>query len=247
MTNPPAAINRYQRLVIVVAIVDVLVMLLFPPFNDVPLARGMLPSFDGFHPLIAKFGRQPIAGDMLTIQLFFVIANALAAFLLLRGEPGKSFNYTAGIAWITAASAAVILLFPPFEPYPSLYGKDISSFDSFSFAFGDRVARPIYVPLLYLECVFILINALSVWLLFNTVKRHEDARRASRQKLIDIADRMDDNEIAALTDELARKGSRHGKPSDEADLGRGPERRLRQDPDYRGPERRASRERRRKH
>lgn len=246
MTTPPPGINRYQRLVIVVAIVDVLVMLLFPPFNDVPLARGMLPSFDGFHPLIAKFGKQPIASEMLTIQLFFVLANALAAFLVLRGEPGKSFNYTAGIAWITAVSAAVILLFPPFEPYPSLYGKGISSFDSFNFVFGDRVSRPIYVPLLYLECVFILINALTVWLLFNTVKRHEDARRASREKLLEIADRMDDRELAALTEQLARNRVQHDKPTprDEPDLGRGPERRRRQDPNYRGPERRASRDRR---
>ena len=40
--------NKYQRLVIAAAVINMLVMLLFPPFLSQPLAKGTLPGFDGF-------------------------------------------------------------------------------------------------------------------------------------------------------------------------------------------------------
>jgi hypothetical protein len=243
MPSKPLTINRYQRLMLIVAAVDVLVMLLFPPFNDVPLARGMLPSFDGFHPLIARWGEKPLATDLLSIQLFFVGANALAAFLLLQGEPGKAIAYSAGIAWFTAVNAAIVFLFPPFEPYPAIYGSLGSTFDSFNFILGNRVSRPIFVPLLYLECVFIAVNALTLWLLFNTVRRHDDARRAKRARLIELSETLDDSELDRLTAELGRQAAATPAPTG-AQIGRKGERRRGADPLYRGPERRRGRDRR---
>ena len=37
--------NKYQRLVIIVALIDTLIMVLFPPFNGHPMARGIPDSF----------------------------------------------------------------------------------------------------------------------------------------------------------------------------------------------------------
>jgi hypothetical protein len=243
MPAPPLTINRYQRLLIIVAIVDVLVILLFPPFNDVPLARGSLPNFSGFHPLISLWGVKPVATDLLSIQLFFVLANTLAAFLFLQGEAGRNFGYATGIAWFTVVNGAIILLFPPFEPYPGMFRSAGSSFDSFNFILGNRVSRPIFVPLLYLECVFIAVNALTLWLLFNTVRRGNDAQRARREKLLELAEGLDDEELDHLTADMERKGRAAG--SEEAhEAGRKGERRRGNDPGYRGPERRRGRDRR---
>ncbi|MFZ4537810.1 hypothetical protein, partial [Propionivibrio sp.] len=51
--------NKYQRLVMVAALMNALVMVLFPPFTSQPLARGMLPGFEGFYPLITQLGNKP--------------------------------------------------------------------------------------------------------------------------------------------------------------------------------------------
>lgn len=243
MSATPLTINRYQRLLIIVAVVDVLLMLLFPPFNDVPLAFGTLPNFAGFHPLLSVWGVKPIATDLLTIQLFFVLANALAAFLCLQGEANRNFGYMGGIAWFTVINAAIVFLFPPFEPYPGLFRAAESSFDSFNFILGGRVSRPIFVPLLYLECVFIAVNALTLWLLFNTVRRGNDARRARREKLLELAEGLDDEELDHLTADMERK-SHPSSRAVEQQAGRKGERRRRQDPDYHGPERRKGNDRR---
>ena len=40
--------NRYQKILLIVACVNVAVVMLFPPFDSVPLVRGMDRSFDGF-------------------------------------------------------------------------------------------------------------------------------------------------------------------------------------------------------
>ncbi len=241
--------NQYQRLVAIAAVINIMLMMLFPPFNELPLARGALPSFDGFHPLVARFGLKPIATDLLSIQIFFVIANALAAFLCLRNEPGKrlpEFRYERAIGIFVVVNAAVVLLFPPFEPYPSLLRSVGSSFDSFNFILGNRVSRPIFVPLLYLECVFIAVNALSMWLLFNTVKRKHDERRAQREQLLQLAEDMDEEELAQLTSEMGQQYQyRHANKGKKKDaLGRKQERRVWNDPKCPGPERRRGRDRR---
>ena len=38
--------NKYQRLVVVTALINALVMVLFPPFTSQPLVKGVLPGFD---------------------------------------------------------------------------------------------------------------------------------------------------------------------------------------------------------
>lgn len=218
--------NKYQRLIVAVALVNVLVMLLFPPFNDVPLSRLVQPSFDGYFPLLGNLGRRSVNANLLTLQLLFVAVNALAAWLVLQNaevierDESSPTRILRGIGIFAAVNLTVILLFPPFEPYAALTRAVGSTFDSFYFVFGSRVARPIFGPLLYLECVFVAVNALALWLLFNAVRRREERRRSM---------------AASATD---------GPFGDAADFGRGPERRHQASPRYRGPERRSGTDRR---
>jgi hypothetical protein len=176
--------NKYQRLVMIVALIDALVMILFPPFNSRPLARFMPDSFDGYYPLLNALSDKPIHTTLLTLQLMFVGANALAGWLVLQTkkhhEDIPTFRYAEGIAWFIAVNLTLIFLFPPFEPYQSLQKNAGSTFDSFYFVFGDRSKRPFYLPLLQLEVMWVFINALVFWLLFNTVKRGLIAREVER-------------------------------------------------------------------
>ena len=75
--------NKYQRLVLTVAVINLVVLAMFPPFADLPLARNMLPSFDGFYPLFSKLGIQPMHRELLTMETLLIFINAMSAWLVL--------------------------------------------------------------------------------------------------------------------------------------------------------------------
>ena len=224
--------NKYQRLVIAVAIIDALVILLFPPFNDTPLSKTALPSFDGFYPLVSHLGRRPLNTELLALLLLFVAANALTAWLVLFSpwdRPNPRFNFSRGIVVFALVNFAIILLFPPFEPYSSLTRTQVSTFDSFYFVWGSRVQRPIFIPMLYLECMFVAVNALALWLVFSAAERNQ----ASSERA-----------FAALPPEEQQRIQDQRTERALAQIGRGPDRRHRHDARYHGPERRTGGDRR---
>jgi hypothetical protein len=224
--------------------VNILLMFLFPPFLDNPIRRGALPSFDSFYPLMAAYGVRRIHSELLTLQIMFVVINGLIAWLLLDRGNVKSdipeFRYTRAIGLFVIANLAVILLFPPFESYSSLTKYQSSSFDSFYFVFGDKRHRNIFIPILYLEVTLIVINALIVWLLFNTVRREE---LAAKDKILELARALPTEDLAEISTALRNEYTPAEVPQ-QLHYGARPDRRKRQDPRYRGPERRSSGDRR---
>jgi hypothetical protein len=239
--------NKYQRLVIAIAAINALLMILFPPFNSQPLAKGMLPSFDGFYPLFAALGNKLLYRELLTLQLMFVGANTLTAWLVLQSKKHHDdipeFAFMQGIGCFLAINLAVIFTFPPFEPYQSLLRSAGSTFDSFYFIFGGRSKRPIYEPLLYLECFLIVINALVFMLLFNAVKRSDEA---TRRNIIRLTEDLPDKTLLEIRQAIEHKIEEHhshDKPAQQP-LGRASDRRHHNDPNYRGPERRKANNRR---
>jgi hypothetical protein len=239
--------NKYQRLVIVVAVINALVMVLFPPFNNQPLSKGMLPSFDGFYPLFSQLGHKPLYRELLTLQLMFVGVNTLSAWLVLQSKKHHDdipeFAFLQGIGWFLAINLAVIFAFPPFEPYQSLLRSQGSSFDSFYFVFGDRSQRPFFLPLLHLECFFVVVNALAFFLLFNAVKRGDEA---TRKKIMELTEDLPDQTLLEIRAAIQHKIEEHQTHDNESQpaLGRTSDRRYHNDPHYRGPERRKGHDRR---
>ncbi len=65
------------------------------------------------------------------------------------------------------ANLALVLLFPPFENYASTLRAVSTHFDCFYFVFGDKWQRHFYIPLLYMEVLWILINAGLMWLVLR--------------------------------------------------------------------------------
>lgn len=239
--------NKYQRLVITVAIIDLIVILLFPPFVEKSLVRNAFPTFDGFYFLLSELGRRPIDAALLSLELLWVGANLLSGWLLLSGPgragPGETrFSFGFGIVMVTLTNLTIVLLFPPFEQYNSVLRTTAPGFDSFYFVFGNRSARPIFLPLLQLQVFFILINALGLYLLFSAVQRSETAEQ-DRQMLISRPSGTVP-ERPSETPEQRAAAERH-KAELLASLGRKKEdRRHRADPGFRGPERRKGQDRR---
>lgn len=161
--------NRYQRILLAVALANGLLVLFFPPFNNTPLAKGALATFDGFLPFFA--GQGPVNRELLSLELMFLGANTLTAWLLLQAAGIRPPKYVLGIAVLTISNLMVILLFPPFEPYSSISKTIPGTFDSFYFIMGSRSQRAIFFPMLYMECAFVVVNALVLALLFKGLDR----------------------------------------------------------------------------
>jgi hypothetical protein len=133
------------------------------------------------------------------------------------------------LQWLVIANLALILVFPPFETQPLAARIGDRAFDGFKFALSGNVQSGIFLPLLYLELLLLALNATSLWLAFGLVARGGAAAEPdSAAAPASVAE-------ASATPPLERKGQ----------VGRsGRDRRVRQDPDYAGPERRLGRDRR---
>lgn len=237
--------NRYQKAIATMAAIDILLLLLLPPFLDSPLQRGVPRSFEGFYFLFMAPAGRPIDEPLLTIEILFVASNALAAWLVL-GSKNDGIRYISematarGLLIFGVVNLGLVFLFPPFEPYSSLIRLTRQEgFDGFYFILGDKRNRHIFLPFLYLEVIFVTINLLATWLLFSLIR---GGKSSADEHLIEVAHHLPPEQVDALIHELEAESAATAHP--QGKLGRQKERRLRQDPRYRGPERRGGQDRR---
>jgi hypothetical protein len=157
--------NRYQKIVLGGAFANAVVLMLFPPFDVETLARAA-PVFDAFYPVFSAPPNRTINGNLLYLALFAVVGNAGLAWLALLG--GRE-----GLPRITPRNLVMVLgflnllagfLFPPYEAVPLAGRLGGGSFDGFGFALAESARRRIFVPLLYIEVLYVLINACAFWL-----------------------------------------------------------------------------------
>ena len=237
--------NRYQKAIVAMAVIDILLLLLFPPFLDSPLQRGVPRGFDGFYFLFMAPAGRHIHEPLLTMEVFFVVANALAASLFLAGskdrQPALSeIALARGLLLFAVVNLVLILLFPPFEPYASLFRTARQEgFDGFYFMFGDKRHRQIFLPFLYLEVIFVAINILSAWLMLNPIR---GTLSTADEHLIKAAHHLAPEKVNALLHVLEKEAAT--KPDAAAKLGRHNDRRQHHNPDFRSAERRTGRDRR---
>lgn len=171
--------NRYQKILLIVALFNVAIMVLFPPFDSVPLVRITAHSFDGFYYVFGYHVNRMVNNSLLQMEVFLLMVNVAAAWLLLTGfkgaRPASEVHraHRTGIAVMMAVNLAVMLLFPPMETYASLLRLQVPTFDGFYFLFGDKYRRNLFIPILYMEVSFVLINGALFLLLFGESERVE--------------------------------------------------------------------------
>lgn len=168
--------NPSQAIVLAVAAGNIVLMLLFPPYDSIVLGRGGAQTFDAFYFVFDRHFNKAINADLLLLELYWVLINAAIGWLLLRKfTPGEEVmsRRTAVIA-LACANLVLVLLFPPFENYASTMRLSGTYFDGFHFVFGDKWQRRFYVPLLYMEVLWVLINAGVLWLLLRDRPRPEE-------------------------------------------------------------------------
>jgi hypothetical protein len=236
--------NRYQKTVATVAAFNILLMLLFPPFLDNPMGRMTLRSFESFYPVFAVPVGRTLYQPLLILEIAFVLANALAAWLALNSKQGPDAQFgdaalARGLVWFAVVDFAIIGLFPPFEPYSSLVKYQLGGFDGFYFLFGDKWRRQVFGPLLYLEITLIAIDLLVVWLTFGLIRRRTPT---GGEDLLAAATRPPQERAETLMRTIETEAAQDLTPRHF--LGRGADRRHCQDPAHTAPERRDGKDRR---
>jgi hypothetical protein len=229
--------NRFQKIVLYGAVVNVLVLFLFPPYDMTSFGRTRM--FDAFYPMFAVPPNRVINGDVLYLLTFAVLINAALAWLLLAGPKGRPDEPRVDAQTLVIvfgmANLALALLFPPMEAFPFAQRVTVGTFDGFYFAFGDKARRSIFVPLLYMEVLYVLTNACAFWLAMSIAARSGPKESGPMTMLAQsdaLRERAHDKLLGKIEHSpLAAK--------------RGPDRRTRRDPGFKGPERRKRGERRR--
>lgn len=84
-TKGPNAYGKFTRLLICLLGINLLLILLFPPFADYrSISRSFFPSFEGFYFVFADNSQRRLVDEVLTIEIVMLLANAALIWLIIR-------------------------------------------------------------------------------------------------------------------------------------------------------------------
>jgi hypothetical protein len=162
--------NRTQLVTLLITVANLALVLLFPPFDYVSVARTSVPTFEGFSFYFAHGPNRILNSGFLTLEAFVVLINGLIVWLLTRTPAPTArtrFDYQRVVLIMVAINLVIMLLFPPFQSFNHVTKAALPSFDGFYLVFGDNTKRVIVTPILWLEVSFLLINGGLFWLLLK--------------------------------------------------------------------------------
>jgi len=208
--------------VLIAAMANLALLLLFPPFDSQPLGRIGPANFDAFYPVFDWPARGTLNSGLLYLEILPVLINAALAWLLLQGTPRQPsrprIRWQSVLQWLVIADLLLILMFPPFETLPLAARMGERAFEGFRFVLSGSIQRGVFLPLLFLELLMLAVNATALWLAFGFVAREGETTGVESPGV---------------------PGSEGGQ------IGRsGSDRRQRREPRYDGPERRSGIDRR---
>jgi hypothetical protein len=184
--------NNAQRIALFVAVANLALFLLFPPYDYVSLQRGGIPTFDGFYFAFGHHQNRVVNANFLALEVIVVVINAFIALLLLRDPPLRQLRRPGGnrkqriVLGLLAINLVLVLLFPPFEFFGAITKAALPTFEGFYFVFADNSQRQLVVPILYIEVVLVIINGALLWLLF----KDKGPGEASAEQVRELAQRV---------------------------------------------------------
>jgi hypothetical protein len=184
--------NNAQRIALLAAVANLLLVLAFPPYNYVSMLLGNIPTFDGFFFVFAGEPHRVLNANFLALEVIVILINACIAMLLLRTTPPRQLRQSGGnskqraVLGLVAINLVVALLFPPFEMFSAITKASLPTFEGFYFVFGDNPLRQIVTSILYIEVALIVINGALLWLLF----KDKTADEASAEQIRALAQRV---------------------------------------------------------
>jgi len=184
--------NSAQRIALIVAVANLVLMLVFPPHDYVSLERGGIPTFDGFYFAFGSHQNRIVNANFLALEIIVVLINAFISLLLLRDPPLRQRQRPDGnrrqraVLALVAINLVLVLLFPPFEFFSAITKAALPTFEGFYFVFADNSQRQLVAPILYIEVALVIINGGLLWLLF----KDKGAQEASAEQIRSLAQRV---------------------------------------------------------
>lgn len=177
--------NRNQAIALAIAAANIVLIMLFPPFDSFSLAKSPIPVFAGFYFYPNRTQYMVVNTSLLFLELFIVLINAGIAWLLLSVKKvrvtRRRISLQNATLLVVAVNLVVIVLFPPFESVYAMSKASIPTFEGFYFIFARQDSHVIVTAVLYLEVFFMLINGAIFWLIFrdksDEVPSAEDAMK----------------------------------------------------------------------
>ena len=181
-----STLNTSQRIALILAVANLALLMIFPPYDYVSLQRGNIPTFDGFYFVFGSHQSRVMNSNFLALELIVVLINACIAMLLLRDPPVRAGRNPGGnrrqriVLALMAVNLVLVLLFPPFEYFSAITKAALPTFEGFYFLFGDNSQRQLVTAILYIEVAVIVINGALLWLLFKDKKQGEISEEQAR-------------------------------------------------------------------
>lgn len=163
--------NRNQAIALAIAAANIVLIMLFPPFDTYSIAKAQIPVFAGFYFYPNRTEYMIVNTSLLFLELFVVLINAGIAWLLLNVKKvrvtRRRISLQNATLIVVAVNLVVILLFPPFESVFAMSKASIPTFEGFYFVFARQQNHVIVAAILYIEVFFMLINGAIFWLIFR--------------------------------------------------------------------------------
>lgn len=166
--------NRKQKITLAAAFLNLLLICLFPPYDQYSVGASQMPAFTGFQFVLRPLAYSEINQAVLIIEIFVVLINTGVAWLLFRDRPasaGRGVSYANVALIFVAVNLVLVLLFPPFESVFDLTNPALPSFEGFYPIFLQRPNHTIAITVLYLEVIFLLVNGALLWLIFREIAK----------------------------------------------------------------------------
>jgi hypothetical protein len=166
-----AGMNRNQAIALVIAAANIVLIMLFPPFDAYSIAKSQIPVFAGFYFYPNRTQFMVVNTSLLFLEIFVVLINVGIAWLLLRTKKvqvsARRISLQSATLVVVAVNLVVILLFPPFESVFAMSKASIPTFEGFYFIFARQQNHVIVTAVLYIEVFFMLITGAIFWLIFR--------------------------------------------------------------------------------
>jgi hypothetical protein len=178
--------NNAQRIALVVAVANLALLMIFPPYDYVSLQRGNIPTFDGFYFAFGSHQNRVVNANFLALEIIVVLINAGIALLLLRDSLLRAGRGSGGnrrqriVLALMAANLVLVILFPPFEYFSAITRAALPTFEGFYFLFGDNSQRQLVTAILYIEVALVVFNGGLLWLLFKDKTQEEVSAEEAR-------------------------------------------------------------------
>jgi len=167
--------NKNQAIALGIAALNIVLILLFPPFDTYAIAISKLPVFSGFEFYPRHSAGMVVNISLLYLELIVVLINACIALLLLRTIKVEVTRRRISLQNVTliviGINLVLVLLFPPFESVYAVTNAALPTFEGFYFVFARQPNHILVATILYLEVFLVLINGALLWLIFRERKQ----------------------------------------------------------------------------